>query len=252
MSHSPNEPYAFEPGAAFEPRAEFDPSSAADPSDGPDGVSGPAWDPAAQPLEEIREPRRPALTAAQAIGVLVAVGALGWPLGLLWQALAPNIPVLVVADGAVYNDMQPEQFMSGDAWFVLLGLAFGILVAVVTWFTGKQLRGPLGLAVLAVGCTVAGVVAWKVGREIGVSEYLAGLHSAPEGTHLSKPNDLRIESFQWWPPRLAGVLLVPALGAVLSMTIMAAWSSFANLRQEAATVPPPADLPPGEAHPQIS
>jgi hypothetical protein len=247
--------HASEPSAAFGPGAAYDPfardPNAADPFAPGSGAANP-WDPASTPFEEVPEPRRPWLTAAQAIGVLVAVSALGWPLGMLWQALAPNIPVLVVADGAVYDDTQPEQFMGGDAWFVLLGLGFGILVAVVTWFACKQLRGPLGLAVLAVGGTVAAVVAWKVGREIGVSEYLAGLHSAPEGTHLSKPNDVRIESFQWWPPRLAGVLLVPALGSVLAMTIMAAWSSVSSLREEPAMAPPPGDLPPGEAHPQIS
>jgi hypothetical protein len=245
----------------FEPNFEPNPASASfqpaafDPSPGPDGVPGAPWDPAPQPsdpaLQAVPEPRRPLLTAVQAIGVLIAVSALGWPLGVLWQAVAPNIPVLVVADGAVYDDTQPEQFMGGDAWFALLGLAFGILMAVLVWFTCKQLRGPIGLAVLAVGCTVAGVLAWKVGREIGVSEYLAGLHSAPEGTHLSKPNDLRIQSFQWWPPKLAGVLLIPALGAVLAMTIMAAWSSFANLREEPAI--PPADSseePPAEGEPR--
>jgi hypothetical protein len=230
----PNDPPAFEPNAAAEQYSEFDPEAAPGSPNGVPGATGPEE-------ETARAPRRPGLTAVQAVAVFIAVGALGWPLGVLWQAVAPNIPVLVVSDGAIYDDSQPEQFMGGDAWFVLLGLAFGILVALVTWLACKQLRGPLGLLVLAAGCTVAAVVAWRFGREIGLSEYLAGLHSAPEGTHLSKPNDLRIESFQWWPPRLAGVLLVPALGAVLTLTIMAAWSSFANLRSEIATPELPAE-----------
>lgn len=225
----PNEPHA-----ASEQHAAFDP--AYEPT--PNGVPPTPWDPGSDPAyEEVKEPKRPLLTAIQAVAVLLAVSALGWPLGVLWQAVAPNIPVLVVADGAIYDDTQPEQFMGGDAWFVLLGLGFGIVVAAVTWFACKQLRGPLGLVLLAVAGTVAGVVAWKVGREIGVADYLNGLHTAPEGTHLSKPNDLRIESFHWWPPRLAGVLLIPALGATLTMTIMAAWSSFSNLRSEPATRP---------------
>jgi hypothetical protein len=252
VSQPPNEPPASEPRAPFEPHAAFDPAPGRGPFDpapepSPNGVPEGPWDPGAyaSQYEEAPEPKRPGLTAVQAIGVLVVVSALGWPLGVLWQALAPNIPVLVVADGAVYADTQPEQFMGGDAWFALLGLAFGIVVAAVTWVTCKQLRGPLGLAVLAVGGIVAGVLAWKVGRDIGVTQYLAGLQSAPEGTHLSKPNDLRIESFRWWPPKLAGVLLLPALGATLTMTILAAWSSYANLRT-APEPPPPAGPLPGE------
>jgi hypothetical protein len=188
------------------------------------------------PVEPPPPPRRPGLTAVQAIGVLLATSVLGLPLGVLWQHLAPNIPVLVVSDGAIYDDSQPEQFMGGDGWFVVLGLLFGIVMAVLTWTLCKQLRGPLSLLVLAVGGTVAAILAWKVGREIGVTEYLAGLHSAPEGTHLSKPNDLRIEVSQWWPPKLAGVLLVPALGSTLAITLMAAWSSVANLRKDGAYV----------------
>jgi hypothetical protein len=186
------------------------------------------------PAEPPPPPRRPGLTAVQAIGVLLATSVLGLPLGVLWQHLAPNIPVLVVSDGAVYDDSQPEQFMGGDGWFVVLGLLFGILLAVLTWTLCRRLRGPLSLLVLAVGGSVAAILAWKVGREIGVTEYLAGLHSAPEGTHLSKPNDLRIEVLQWWPPKLAGVLLIPALGSTLAITLMAAWSSVATLRKEGA------------------
>jgi hypothetical protein len=236
----PNDPPASEPSAAAQPYSAFDPESA---PGSPNGVPGSPWY-ADQPAPA---PRRPVLTAVQAIGVLIAASALGWPLGVLWQAVAPNVPVLVVADGAIYNDSQPEQFMGGDGWFVLLGLAFGILVAFVTWLTCRQLRGPLGLLVLAVGGTVAAVAAWKFGREIGLSDYLAGLHTAPEGTHLSKPNDVRIESFQWWPPKLAGVLLIPALSAVLTMTIMAAWSGFSNLR--GGTLPASAVTQPPEAEP---
>lgn len=183
------------------------------------------------PEEPPKPPRRVGLTIVQAVCAFIAVAALGWPLGVLWQAVAPNVPVLVVQDGAIYNDPQPEQFMGGDAWFAVLGLLFGVVVAVLVWITCRQLRGPLGILVLAVASVAAAVIAWKVGREIGLSEYLAGLHSAPEGTHLSKPNDIRVAQFQWWPPKLSGVLLVPALGATITMTIMAAWSSFSTLRK---------------------
>jgi hypothetical protein len=170
------------------------------------------------------------VVAAQAVGVLLGTAALGFALGPVWQAIAPNVPVLVVSDGAIYNDNQPEQFFAGDGWFAVLGLLLGIAVAVVTWVFFRRLRGPLGILVLAVGCTAAAIIAWQVGRRIGLDAYTSGLHAAPEGTHLSKPNDLRIDAARWWPPKLAGVLLAPALGATLTMTVAAAWSRWPSLR----------------------
>lgn len=200
------------------------------------------------PPEQAPPPRRVGLTIVQAVAAFLAVAALGWPLGVLWQSVAPNVPVLVVSDGAIYNDPQPEQFMGGDAWFAVLGLLFGIVVAVLVWVACRQLRGPLGLFVVALASVAAAVIAWKTGREIGLNDYLTGLHSAPEGTHLSKPNDLRVEQFQWWPPKLSGVLLIPALGATIAMTIMAAWSSFSTLRNPEPydSAPPVPPAPPAQ------
>ncbi|WP_051367669.1 DUF2567 domain-containing protein [Hamadaea tsunoensis] len=185
---------------------------------------------------EPAEPRRPLLVAAQAAAVLVVTAVFGFALGPLWQALAPNVPVLVVSDGAIYNDNQPEQFFAGDGWFLVLGLAFGIVAAVLTWVLFRRLRGPLGILVLLVGTTIGAVIAWRVGRVIGLDAYTSGLHSAAEGTHLSKPNDLRVAEATWWLPWLSGVLWVPAFGATLAMTVMAAWSRWPSLRPVPAPV----------------
>jgi len=179
--------------------------------------------------EPTPEPRRPVLVTLQALAVLLA-GVLGFPLGLLWQQIASNVPVLIVADGAVYNDSQPEQFMSGDGWFVVLGLAFGVLLTVVTWALFRRLRGPVLLVLLAVAGTVAAVIAWKFGRQLGLDAYLRELHTASAGTELGKPNDLRIETLRWWPPAIEGVLLLPALGSTLTVTLLAAWSRWPSLR----------------------
>ncbi|NUR69937.1 MAG: DUF2567 domain-containing protein [Hamadaea sp.] len=183
-----------------------------------------AWVPEPTP-----EPRRPVLVLLQSLAVLLA-GVLGFPLGLLWQSIAPNVPVLIVQDGAIYNDSQPEQFMSGDGWFAVLGFSFGVVLAVITWALFRRLRGPLLLVLLAVAGTVAAVIAWKFGRELGLDAYVKELHSAPVGTELGKPNDLRIQAARWWPPKLEGVLLLPALGSTLTVTLLAAWSRWPSLR----------------------
>ncbi|MCP2327963.1 hypothetical protein HDA40_006470 [Hamadaea flava] len=193
-----------------------------------------AWVPEPAP-----EPRRPVLVLLQSLAVLLA-GVLGFPLGLLWQQLAPNVPVLIVQDGAVYNDPQPEQFMSGDGWFAVLGFSFGVVLAVVTWILFRRLRGPLLIVLLAVAGTVAAVIAWKFGRQLGLDAYLKELHSAPAGTELGKPNDLRVQLLRWWPPAVEGVLLLPALGSTLTVTLLAAWSRWPSLRAPRSTGTPEA------------
>jgi hypothetical protein len=204
--------------------------------EGPATPTGEQWRPPEPP-----EPRRPLLTLVQAVGVFAVVASLGWPLGVLWQWVAPNVPVLIVSDGAIYNDTQPEQFFAGDGWFTVLGVCYGILVTALTWLFSKRLRGPVGMLVLAAGCTVAAVLAWRVGRVIGLDEYTRALHSAAEGTNLSKPNDLRVEELRWWPPALQGVLLVPALGSTLTVTLLAAWSRWSTL-WPAPDAPPSPDV----------
>jgi hypothetical protein len=196
--------------------------------------------PEARPEAE-KEPARPVLVASQAAAVLLAA-VLGFPLGMLWQWLAPDVPVLIVSDGAVYNDPQPEQFIAGDGWFAVLGLAFGLVLAIVTWVLFRRLRGPLLLALLAVSGTVAAVIAWKYGRDLGLDAYLRDLHTAAVGTELSKPNDVRIEELRWWPPAVEGVLLLPALGSTLTVTLFAAWSRWPSLRAPRDTGTP-ADAP---------
>jgi hypothetical protein len=184
--------------------------------------------------EPAPEPKRPLLVTLQALAVLLA-GVLGFPLGLLWQQVAPNAPVLIVEDGAVYNDPQPEQFISGDGWFAILGFAFGVLLAIVSWMLFRRLRGPLLLVLLAVAGTVAAVIAWKFGRQLGLATYLKELHTAPVGTELGKPNDLRIQQLRWWPPTIEGVLLLPALGSTLAVTLFAAWSRWPSLNRPTST-----------------
>ncbi|NUT31767.1 MAG: DUF2567 domain-containing protein [Hamadaea sp.] len=233
-----SDPASPPPGPAPSPSESRDSGPFADPFPGQFG--DPYQDPYAATWmhpEPPKEPRRPLLVTLQALAVLLAA-LLGFPLGVLWQGLTPDIPVLIVSDGAVYNDSQPEQFISGDGAFALLGFAFGVVLAVIAWVAFRRLRGPLLIALLAVSTTVAAVIAWKYGRELGLAAYQDALHSSAAGTQIFRPNDLRVEELRWWPPAIAGVLLVPALGATLAVTLLAAWSRWPSLRAPRATGTP--------------
>jgi hypothetical protein len=196
--------------------------------------------------------RRPLLTAALSAGVFVVIVLLGAPLGWLWQRMSPDIPVQFIDNNGklsgIVPEGQPEEFAAADGWFALLGLGFGVLVAIGVWVLVKRLRGPVGLAVTVLGCVVAAYVAWQLGRRLGLDAYQDAITRAIVGTELQKPSNIRVTAADWWPAdwknwRVQGVLLVPALGAVLTTTLLAGFSIWPSLHREPeralATTPEP-------------
>lgn len=198
-----------------------------------------AWAPPPAP-----EPVRPVVIAS--VVIVAAVTALGAPYGLLWSLLAPDVPLRVVEGGAAYGEPQPEQLLAADGWFAILAVPFGILVALGVWFAGRRVRGLPALAALTAGAVGAALVAWWLGRQIGLGSFESALAAAEPGTPLQRPPDLSVVDAGWWPPRVFGVLLVPALAAVATYTLAAAWSRFPTLRPVDLQGAEP-DRPPGPA-----
>ncbi|MEU1685138.1 DUF2567 domain-containing protein [Micromonospora sp. NPDC005707] len=174
--------------------------------------------------------------AAVALGAAVLLTVLGAPLGLLWALVAPGTPVRMTADGAVYATPQPEQPIAADGWFSLLGLGFGVLAAISLWVVLRRRRGPAGLVAGVLGGLGAAVVAWQVGRRIGLGTYQRLLDTAPPGTDFTKPADLRAGGIDWYGPLPVphGNLLLAAFGAAVTYTLLAGWSRWPSLRPEPA------------------
>ncbi|SIQ40249.1 DUF2567 domain-containing protein [Micromonospora avicenniae] len=252
----PGDPAGADPHAAqpFRSASDADPatgggpaSTAASPSPGTDPIGarpgtgqavpatgGTSARPAAEsdPVAVTDTPRR---AWAGAVGAGLALAVLGAPLGLLWAAVAPGTPVIKATLGAVYAEPQPEQPIAADGWFSLLGLGFGVLAALALWFVLRRRRGPVGLASAVLGAFAAAVVAWQVGRRIGLAEFDRLLATAPEGQAFSKPADLRAGGIDWLfgvLPVPHGNLLLPAFGAAVTYTLLAGWSRWPSLRPE--------------------
>ncbi|MFU8872566.1 DUF2567 domain-containing protein [Micromonospora sp. SL4-19] len=178
------------------------------------------------------------------LGAAFLLTGLGAPLGLLWAAVAPGTPVRKTAEGAIYASPQPEQPIAADGWFSLLGLGFGVLAAIALWFLLRRRRGPVGLFAGALGGLGAAVVAWQLGRRVGLATYHRLLATAPDGAAFTKPADLRAGGVE----RLLGVLpvlpygnlLLPAFGAAVTYTLLAGWSRWPSLRPEPDAGWPPA------------
>ncbi|MEV0806689.1 DUF2567 domain-containing protein [Micromonospora sp. NPDC050200] len=221
------------PGSAPSPDAAVPyPGSAPYPDAGP-GPAAP-WPPAYAGFPEPSgdRPRRP-LAATGAI--VLALTVLGVPLGLLWAAVAPDTPVVKTAAGAVYAQPQPEQPIAADGWFSLLGLGFGVLAAIGLWVVLRRRRGPAVLAGSALGALGAALVAWQVGRRVGLAGYQRLLAHAPDGTAFTKPADLRAGGIEWLfglLPVPFGDLLLPAFAVAVTYTLLAGWSRWPSLRPE--------------------
>lgn len=153
-------------------------------------------------------------TLRAALVTLIAVAAAGIPYGLLWTVLAPDVRVVQTRVGPLPVDPQPEQFVAADGWFALIGLGFGVTVAVAAWLVGRRVRGPVLLAAVVLSAVAAGAVAWQVGRLPGRGGFERWQDTAAAGAVGLQPADLRAY----------GVLLVPAFAAVITYTLLAGWS----------------------------
>jgi hypothetical protein len=192
--------------------------------------SGPEPEPEAEPTarwwEVARTPRRPwrrtALVAVLSAAVVLVLGA---PFGLLWAWLAPAVPVVQTGTSVVINDSSPEEYIAADGWYTLLGLGFGLLVAVVAWLLLRRDRGPFLLLGVIAGMLGAGyLVGPWIGEMVGRDDYRHWSETATKGaTYLAPPEVHSI-----------GPTLVPAFAAAIVLTLLAGWSNDPDLEQPGA------------------
>ncbi|AGZ40308.1 DUF2567 domain-containing protein [Actinoplanes friuliensis] len=160
-----------------------------------------------------------------AVLLTVALAVAGAPLGLLWSWLSPSVPVINAGqNGIVVNDPSPEEYIAADGWFTLLGFGFGLLVAVLIWLVLRRDRGPALLLGVAFGGLACSVVAWQVGRLVGLSAWNSWQDTSAPGDTYSRPPDLQAY----------GALLVIAFAAVIVTTLLAGWSNDPDLERPGA------------------
>lgn len=101
----------------------------------------------------------------RASALLTAVlAACGLPVGLLWEAFAPRAEVRVTAEGLVPVGAPPlELAVADDSVLVLLLVGLGLAAGAVAWRL-RRLRGVAVLMALAVGASLAAVLAWQLGE----------------------------------------------------------------------------------------
>jgi hypothetical protein len=152
---------------------------------------------------------------AGVVAVTVALG--GVLLGVLWWWLAPHVPLVGdVVEGkwiVFLKDTEGEQAVGVDGTFALLGLAFGVVSALVVFLLRR--RGGVPLVVgLAVGGLLGSLLAWRVGVWLGPAEdVVARARDVGRGVTFSAPLKLGAKgALLAWP--LAALVLHLGLTAL--------------------------------------
>ena len=144
---------------------------------------------------------------------LVVVGSAiaGIPVGVVWWLVAPLVPIVKRADGLYRIGESNESAVAADGWMAILGVAAGIVVALVVYLASRPGRvGPL--LALAVGGVLGSVVAWRTGHLLGPGDLVPAARALPVGGRLSAPLDVSAY----------GVLLTWPMAAVITYFAVAA------------------------------
>ncbi|HKT05806.1 MAG TPA: DUF2567 domain-containing protein, partial [Rugosimonospora sp.] len=192
--------------------------------------------------EALAEPERDRLfprgelAAGAAVAAVIAL--LGLGLGGLWSAVAPWVPAMRTADGAILAQPEQEQMIAGEGWYLFLTVPAGIAVAVLAWVLLRRYRGVAVLIGIVLGSVASGIIAYKFGHDLGRAHarYLAD--NAPIGTTFSIPPNLRAQAvgvWHGWLPYAKGDVLSMAIAAAVVYLLLAGFSPYPSLRR-----PPPA------------
>ena len=144
---------------------------------------------------------------------LVAAVSLGALLGLIWEALAPRVSLVVASDGRPYPEgYQPEGYMTDDGIAALLCLAAGLVTGIAAVWVSRRIAArdralPLALvSVLVLGAMGALALRWT-GENVGGFDLDALVASSAEGATITAPLTLRMSGvLVLWP--LASVVVV--------------------------------------------
>ncbi|MGW1542780.1 AAA family ATPase [Streptomyces sp. NPDC002309] len=130
----------------------------------------------------------------EAAVITVVLALCGVPFGVLWNWLAPRVPLVgdvVSGTWAVYlKDSEGEQSIGVDGTFTLLALAFGAVSALVVFLVRR--RGGVPLVVgLALGGLLGSLLAWRLGIWLGPGQDVLA-HAKDVGKGVTFPAPLEL------------------------------------------------------------
>ncbi|MCF3173233.1 ABC transporter permease [Streptomyces sioyaensis] len=174
------------------------------------------------------------------IALVVAVS--GVLLGVLWNWLAPHIPLIADTRNVYLKNTEGEEAIGADGTFVLLSLGFGVLSAAVVFLLRRRGGIPLVVA-LVVGGLLGAVLGWVTGMWLGPTPDVA-THAKQVGPGVTFSGPLRLQA--------KGALLAWPIAAMLTQLALTGlfgprdpepevdWSGHHDQREEPPAPEPPA------------
>lgn len=149
------------------------------------------------------------------LGVLFGTAVLaGLLCALVWARLV-HLPAYVMKDdhSAVMTEHGQTQVFAADAYFVVIGLAAGLILGGVAWSWFKGLGWPVAVIALATGL-LAGVVCWATGQLWGPGSFDERLAHAVPGDSVTIAFQLHspVALAAWGLAATVPSLLLAALG----------------------------------------
>lgn len=148
------------------------------------------------------------------VGFLVLAAGLGAAAGVVWWLIVPLPAYQLDSQGrATVTERELTQFFAGDAWFCLLGLLVGVGLGILGYRLLRDLGWPLVLVVV-IGGTIAGLLCWLVGYQLGPGDFTPRLADAAPGGTVPIALTVRAKAaLLFWPLcAVTPVLLGSSLG----------------------------------------
>jgi hypothetical protein len=127
-----------------------------------------------------RSPSRARLVGRIACFAALALG-VGAAAGVIWWAVV-DLPTYRVNSegGAATSERGLSEFISGDAWFTVIGLVAGVGLGLLGWRLFRGLGWPVVLVVV-LSAVAAELVCWLVGYRLGPGAFEPRLMAADPG-----------------------------------------------------------------------
>lgn len=189
--------------------------------------------------------------------VIAALAVAGALLGALWAWLAPGVHGVVALTRSgdrvhAYLGGEGDHFFTSAFMFVGLLVVLAVVAAVALWQWTAH-RGPVLVAALAVGCSVATAVAAGVGTALAHRRFgsldIAGAPVTPEH-RVHYVVEAASVFFGHTPLQIAGTILFPAAAAAMVYALIAVSAvrddlgAWPPVQSPTYPVIPPAVVPP--------
>lgn len=146
--------------------------------------------------------------AAHVVGRALVGAFAGVLVGWLWTKLAAPPAAVVTSDGVVFGETELNQQVGVTMWFLVTGLAAGLVIGFLLAWRGSRHGLTVVLAVL-LACVLGSLVSYWTGVHIFGPDTKSQLASAAVGQRVTAPLSVGtpIAFFGWPVGGLVGALL---------------------------------------------